>query len=136
VLTLDTSGILALLVKGDPWHDACVAMVAQEWEPMVIPAAILAEVGWYFERDFGPEAEARWLEQITASEDYVAWERRDLPRIAILVRRYADLRLGLADAAVIACAERHDGRVLTTDRRHFPVVARGERTITVLPEDQ
>jgi hypothetical protein len=25
------------------------------------------------------------------------------------------------------------GRVLTSDRRHFPVVARGEKTITVLP---
>lgn len=25
--------------------------------------------------------------------------------------------------------------VLTTDLRHFPVVARGEGTITVLPED-
>jgi predicted nucleic acid-binding protein len=135
VLTLDTSAILALLVKSDSWHDACVAAVAREWEPMVIPATILAEVGWYLERDFGPEVEARWLEQIADGQDYVAWDRRDLPRVAVLVRRYADLRLGLADAAVIACAERHDGRVLTTDRRHFPVVARGERTITVLPGD-
>jgi predicted nucleic acid-binding protein len=50
------------------------------------------------------------------------------------MERYESLGLGLADAAVIACAERHRGRVLTFDRRHFPVVAQGEGTITVLPE--
>ena len=56
-------------------------------------------------------------------------------RITELVIRYQDLDLGLADAAVIACAERHGGRVLSTDRRHFPLVARGEQTISVLPLD-
>ncbi len=56
----------------------------------------------------------------------------DLPRIRDLVRRYADLPLGYVDAAVIACAERHGGRVLTLDRRHFGVVAR-EGTISLRP---
>lgn len=51
---------------------------------------------------------------------------------ANLVRRYADLELGLVDAAVIACAERNGGRVLTLDLRHFGVVAR-EGTITIVP---
>jgi hypothetical protein len=49
-----------------------------------------------------------------------------------LIRRYDDLPLGLADAAVIACAERNGGKVLTLDLRHFGVVAR-EGTITILP---
>ncbi len=49
---------------------------------------------------------------------------QDIPRIRELVRRYADFPLGFADAAVIACAERNGGRVLTLDMRHFGVVAR------------
>ena len=53
-------------------------------------------------------------------------------RIRLLVRRYADLPLGFVDAAVIACAERRGGRVLTLDRRHFGVVGR-EGTLTLLP---
>jgi len=53
----------------------------------------------------------------------------DLARVRELLRRYGDLPLGLA---VIACAERHGGTVLTLDNRHFDVVAR-EGTITVLP---
>jgi hypothetical protein len=57
---------------------------------------------------------------------------QDLPRTRELIRRYADLPLGFADAAVIACAERHGGRVLTLDLRDFGVVAR-EGRITLAP---
>jgi uncharacterized protein len=46
--------------------------------------------------------------------------------------RYPDLELGFTDAAVIACAERNGGKVLTFDRRDFDVVAR-EGRITILP---
>lgn len=57
---------------------------------------------------------------------------RDLPRIRELVRRYADLPLGTADASVIACAERNGGRILTSDVRDFGVVARDARITLVL----
>lgn len=56
----------------------------------------------------------------------------DFPRIGQLIKRYADLKLGFADASVIACAERSGGRVLTADRRDFGVVAR-EGRIEILP---
>jgi predicted nucleic acid-binding protein len=56
----------------------------------------------------------------------------DFPRIAELVDRYADLRLGLADASVIACAERSGPRVLTLDFRDFVPVAREGRIGLVL----
>jgi predicted nucleic acid-binding protein len=49
-----------------------------------------------------------------------------------LIHRYAHLPLGFADAAVIACAERHEGRVLGLDLRDFGVVAR-EGRITLAP---
>lgn len=41
--------------------------------------------------------------------------------------------LGFVDAAVIACAERTGGRVLTFDRRAFGVAV-AEGAITILPE--
>jgi predicted nucleic acid-binding protein len=50
-----------------------------------------------------------------------------MPRIRELVARYADLPLGLADASVVACAERTTGPILTFDRRDFGVVAREGR---------
>lgn len=57
---------------------------------------------------------------------------QDYRRVRELMLRYADFPLGLVDAAVIACAERSGGRVLTLDLRHFGAVAR-DGTITVLP---
>ena len=47
----------------------------------------------------------------------------DLPRMAELVRKYADLSLGTTDSAVVAVAERrNDYDIATLDRRHFSVV--------------
>ncbi len=56
----------------------------------------------------------------------------DLSRIRNLASKYASLPLGYADSAVVACAERNGGRVLTLDERDFGVVA-GEGTVAVLP---
>lgn len=78
--------------------------------------------------------EQTFLEDLSDGAYQAHWRLEDLPRIQGLVSRYADFPLGFADAAVIATAERHGGRVLTTDRRHFLVVARGEGTIVVLPQ--
>lgn len=44
----------------------------------------------------------------------------DWERIATLVHTYADARIGLTDASVVACAERRGATVIaTTDRRDF-----------------
>ena len=55
-----------------------------------------------------------------------------LPRTVELIERFADLGLGFADAAVIACAERNGGHVLAFDRRELEVVAR-EVPIDLVP---
>jgi hypothetical protein len=48
------------------------------------------------------------------------------------VGRYADLPLGLVDAAVIACAERSGSPTLTLDQRDLSIVGR-EVPLTILP---
>ena len=61
----------------------------------------------------------------------------DLARCAALIEMYRDLDLGLADACVIACAERLGIlRILTVDERHFRGVrtARG-KPLVLLPAD-
>jgi predicted nucleic acid-binding protein len=60
--------------------------------------------------------------------------RAEITRSALedFLERYEDLRLGFADACVIACAERNGGRVLTFDERGFVPVAR-EGKISLVP---
>jgi predicted nucleic acid-binding protein len=133
MLTLDTSGLLALFDRKDPFHSACVAAVDTGTGPLFVSTAVLAEIAWLLEARFPPHVEDAVIEDMRTGAYTLDWHEQDLSRVQHLIRKYRDLPLGLADAAVVACAERHGGRVLTTDFRHFPVVARGERTIQLAP---
>ena len=100
--------------------------------PYLVPAGVLAEIGYLIEKRLGVVVFDAFLFDLEHHAFTIANTEVDLARIRELVRRYSDLPLGLADATVIACTERHGGKVLTFDRRHFGVVAR-ERTIQLLP---
>jgi predicted nucleic acid-binding protein len=99
----------------------------------MISVAILSEIAWFLETRFVGRAQWTVMDDLRNGAYTLDWLRHDIERIYALTRRYADLPLGLADAAVIACAERHNGKILTTDYRHFSVVERGEGTISVQP---
>jgi predicted nucleic acid-binding protein len=132
VIVLDTSALLPLIDARDPGHDGAKATLASDPGPYLVPTAILAEVGYLIDHRLG----GRVLDVFLADLEVGAFELDcgddDVGRIRELVARYADLSLGLADAAVIACTERRGGRVMSFDRRDFEVVAR-EGRITLLP---
>ena len=134
MLTLDTSGLVALINPDDRYHADCVALFGAERDLPIIPMPIMAEIAYILEARGGHRLLLDLLADLEARAYAIDCGDHDFGRIESLIRRYDDLRLGFADAAVVACAERHDGRVMTIDRRHFPVVARGEGTIVVLPE--
>jgi len=133
VIAVDTSGLYAVLNRDDPYHYAAEATLKAESGLRFIPVAILSEIAYVLESRGHTRQLLVFLQDLENGAYTRDYGEDDLPRIRALMQRYADLRLGFADAAVIACAERHGGRVLTTDYRHFPVVGRGEGTITVLP---
>jgi predicted nucleic acid-binding protein len=134
MLTLDTSGLVALISPKDRYHAEAVGVLRAARGPYIIPTAIMAEIAYILETRAGPQLVLDLLQDLRDGAYSLDCGEHDLTRIQDLVLRYADLRLGFADAAVVACAERRAGRVLSTDRRHFDVVARGEGTISVLPE--
>jgi len=131
MLTLDTSGVLAAADKRDRLYKAVTAAI-RAYPSMVIPAEILAETTFMLRRRLGPMVERAFLEGLVDGEPLVDHVAR-FERIVSLVSKYDDLGLSFADAAVVACAERHGGTILTLDRRDFDVVARGEGSITLVP---
>lgn len=133
VLTLDTSALYALMLQHDPHHRAMSVSRDADRGPYIVPVAILAEIGYMLEVRSSHHAMDSFLTDLIEGAYTLDCGERDLPRARELLRKYDDLNLGLADAAVVACAERHRGRVLTADRRHFDVVARGEGSIVVVP---
>ncbi len=101
--------------------------------PYLVPAATLGEVGYFTGRRLGAAALDVFLADLDEGLLTLDCGDEDLGRVRELTSRYEDLPLGLVDAAVIACAERTGGRVLTFDLRHFGVVAR-EGTISIVPD--
>ena len=131
-ITLDTSGLLALLSRRDTAHYIVRTTLRSVAAPFLVPTAILGELAHFLERR-APEVRLEaFLDDLISDRFTLVCGNQDLPRMRALIRRYADLPLGLVDAAVIACAERNGGRVLTLDLRHFGVVA-CEGTLTILP---
>ena len=85
---------------------------------------MVAEAAYLIGRQFGPAGEARFFRSIAVGEISVEpLTGTDLARIAELVETYADMRLGGADASVVAIAERLGETVIAAlERRHFGVV--------------
>ncbi|MDQ3719192.1 MAG: PIN domain-containing protein [Actinomycetota bacterium] len=132
MITLDTSGVLAALNRADPDHAHARQALESEHGPLIVPAGILAEAGYMIEADLGAAVLRRFVADLADGFYDLDCGAGDFERVGALLDRYADLRLGIADACVVACAERNAGRVLTFDHRDFAPVAR-EGTISIVP---
>src|SRR5262245_55156568 len=124
LVTLDTSAVVALMDDRDPDHHRVRSAFVGDRGPHLVPAGVLGEMGYLIEREFGGRILVAFLDDLANGRYLLDCGDQDLERMQALIRRYDDLPLGLADAAVIACAERNGGKVLTLDLRHFGVVAR------------
>lgn len=131
MIVLDTSAILALEDHNDVHHIRAIAAIDVN-QPLVLPAGILAEVDYMVTSRIDPSAMIPVLESLEEGSLELDCGDVDVTRVRELIERYADLPLGSADAAVVACAERLDADVLTFDRRDFDVVA-GEGTFRIVP---
>ncbi len=135
-LLVDAGPLVATIDADDTHHRAAVELLETHPGPLVVPALVVAEVVQLIASRVGAGAEVRFLGDLasgTFSVDHVA--AADWLRIAELVWRYRDLRLGSIDASVIAAAERLDiTTVATLDHRHFGVVAPAHvQALTLLP---
>ncbi len=123
MITLDTSGLFALLNRSDRDHRAARDALLSDGGPYLVPVGILGEISYLVEERLGTPVLEAMLSDLEAGGLRAECGENDLARIRQLVVRYADLPLGFAEACVIACAERNGGAVLTLDRRDFDVVA-------------
>lgn len=89
-----------------------------------MPTLVVSEVCHLIGSRLGTEPEVRFLGDIARGSLIVEpVHPADWLRIAELVARYADLRLGTVDASVVAAAERLDiAGIATFDRRDFAAV--------------
>ena len=85
-----------------------------------MPGPVIVEVDQLVRARVGPHAARAFLAALGAGEHAVAYLSSGIFRHAIEIdRRYDELDLGLADASVMALAERHRLPILTFDFEHF-----------------
>jgi len=138
-LIADSGGLYALYDARDKHHRAVRETVAAEIGPIIVPTVILAELDYLLRTKLGIKAEIRLLEGIAkGSFTLEPFTIEDAVLCQGLLAKYRDLDLGLADASVVATAERLGVfRILTVDERDFRSVrtARGN-PLVLLPADR
>jgi uncharacterized protein len=137
-LIADSGAIYALYDARDRHHVAVTAAIEEESETIIVPMAILAEIDYLLRVRIGSRAVLRFLEGIQIGGFVLeSFTSADISRSHALLKTYADLDLGLADASVIATAERFKTRrILTVDLRHFRAVrALDGKPLHLLPAD-
>jgi predicted nucleic acid-binding protein len=120
----DTGPLLAVLNSRDKNHASASAFFDGFDGDLIVPALIVTEICYLAQTRIGPEAKAAFLDGIAAGELIIENATdEDWVRIAWSVRRYANFPLGVADASVVATAERLNiTKVATIDYRHFRAV--------------
>ena len=123
-MIVDTSALLAFFDRDEPDHGAVSDILEGATEPLAVSPYVLAELDYLVASRLGVQAELVVLQELSGGAwDLPAMDREDVRRAASIIERYADQRLGIADASIILLAERYRTRtILTLDRRHFGVV--------------
>jgi len=97
---------------------------------------VIAETAWLILDRLGSGPHQRFLRLVTAGQlEPLELTKADWQRCVELTDQYADLRLDLADAALVRVAEREKlARIFTIDRRDFELYRpRGLPRFTIIP---
>ena len=135
-MIVDTSALLAFFDSDEPDHRAVSDILTGAAEPLAVSPYVLAELDYLVASRLGVRAELAVLTELAGGAwDLPAIDSEDVARACSIIERYADQKLGIADASIVLLAARYRTRtVVTLDRRHFDVVRplNGGR-FTVLP---
>lgn len=121
MMLVDAGPLIALIHKDDANHARCVAVLQTLTEPLCTVWPALTEAMCLLNFSWKAQ-EALWEMVERGVVELAALEARDLSRMRELMKKYRDLPMDLADAALVAMGERERiRRVFTLDRRNFEV---------------
>ena len=121
MILVDTGPLVALLHADDQSHDRCTRTLRSLREPLATVWPVLTEAMYLL--SFSWEAQVALWEMIEAEVvTILSLDRGDAVRMKDLMRKYRDLPMDLADAALVRVAERERiRRIFSLDRRDFTV---------------
>ncbi len=116
----DTGFVVALLNQADIKHSDVVA-IYQNYQQILLPQTVLAEVAYLVGRSAGVSTVAAFLKGLSASRFHlIPLSETDVIRVSEILEEYKDSRIDFVDATVMAIAERLKiTLILTLDQRDF-----------------
>ena len=139
MILVDTSGLLSALDESQRHHRDCAAVLNDATPPLLLSPFVLAELDYLLMRHLGASAQAALLDEVArGAYQWEPFDAADIARAKVVIDRYADLAVGLADASIVVLAERHStNTVLSLDERHFRAMRIDRRKrFKVLPFDR
>lgn len=116
---VDAGPLVALIDRGDDHHARCVDALQGIKEPLMTVWPAFTEAMYLLGPSWAAQA-ALWEMVESDAVELRPIERDDLARMTELMRKYRDLPMDLADAALVRVAERDRIRtVFTLDQRDF-----------------
>jgi predicted nucleic acid-binding protein len=130
----DTGPLVAVLSRRDQYHRTCVEALRDLPGPLFTCWPVITEAAWLLRRD--STAVQQLLNSIdTGFLELLPLATADAKPIASILKKYADISIQLADAALVHLAAR-DGldTIFTLDQRDFSVyrLPRG-KPLRILP---
>ncbi|MBA5866403.1 MAG: PIN domain-containing protein [Nitrospira sp. CR1.3] len=121
MILADAGPLIALIHKDDANHHRCVETLKSITEPLGTVWPAFTEAMYLLSFSWKAQ-EALWEMVDRGVVQLLALEERDVSRMRDLMKKYRDLPMDLADAALVALAEREKiRRIFTLDRRDFEV---------------
>ena len=134
---LDSSFLFALINQKDANHAACTAVARDTALHKIILVTVIPETGYLLHRWLGHAVMRAFIQNL---QDPI-WQieqvqPQDWARVNELLNQYADARLDLVDATLVAAAERLNiETILTLDRRDFRLIRpKHAEYFSILPE--
>ena len=138
MILADTSAVLQLASSSATRHDDVLRIVDELSEPFLLSPFVLAELDYMLGSRHGQGQQLALLAEVTeGAYELAEFTRADVESATEVMRDYADLRVGLADASIVVLAMKHEtADVLTFDHRHFRAMrGPGGRPFRLLPDD-
>ena len=131
---LDTGPLVAVLDRGDPFHNACVDLWHDIADRCITTEAVVTEATHLVGRAGGSPLPLELL--LAARIPIISIERGGHEQAVRLMRRYGTLPMDYTDATLVIAADAvHVNTVFTLDRKAFQMYRRGDGTsFTLLPD--
>ena len=138
MIVLDTGGLYAALDANEALHGRAVAALVAATPPRVLSPFVLAELDYLTASRGSHQTQMALIDDVArGAYQLELFSSEDVSHARRIMERYADLRIGLADASVVVLANRHKTLdLLCTDERHFRALrGTGGRAFRLHPFD-